>query len=114
MDGCLRLKMQSSQSVHLTEFKLPHGERKEDFIMYRILTEDVDRDAIFAILDSRLDGYTVTPCYGIWKGKHECSLAIDITGVIQDTVTEIAEAIRDENKQECVLVVKFAADCTFV
>ena len=33
--------------------------------MYRILTEDKNRESIFRILDSHVDGYTVSPVMGL-------------------------------------------------
>lgn len=82
--------------------------------MYRILTEDVNRDGIFAILDSLVDGYTVTPSIGAWKGQRENSLAIDLVDVPRGTVEAIAETIRAANRQESVLILEFPATATFI
>jgi hypothetical protein len=82
--------------------------------MYRILTEDVNRDGIFALLDSRFDGYTVTPSLGVWKGKHEASLAIDLVNVERIDVYNAAEAIKELNSQDAVLVVEFTAQSIFI
>ena len=82
--------------------------------MYRILTEDVNRESIYAILDSHVDGYTVTPAIGAWKGQRENSLAIDLVNAPRTLVYRIAEIIRAENKQESVLVLQFFADPVFI
>ena len=82
--------------------------------MYRILTEDVNREGIFKILDSRLDGYTVTPAIGSWRGVREASLAIDLVDVDGFIVDDIAAKIKAENKQESVLVLHFTANSIFV
>jgi hypothetical protein len=82
--------------------------------MYRILTEDVNRDGIFAILDRYVDGYTVTPSIGAWKGQRENSLAIDLVDVPLQTVENIARVIRWENRQESVLILEIPAIPTFV
>lgn len=82
--------------------------------MFRILTEDVDRPAIFKILDSHVDGYTVTPSIGSWRGRRENSLAIDLVDVDQFTVARIAESIRVENRQESVLVLEIPGKAIFV
>jgi hypothetical protein len=82
--------------------------------MYKILTEDVNRDGIFAILDSYVEGYTVTPSIGAWRGRRENSLAIDLVDVPRGTVAAIAETIRAANKQESVLILEFASVPTFV
>ena len=82
--------------------------------MYRILTEDVNRESIYAILDSYVDGYTVTPSIGSWRGQRENSLAIDLVDVSRLTVVRIAESIRRENSQESVLVLEIHAKAIFV
>ena len=82
--------------------------------MYRILTEDKNRDGIFAILDAQVDGYTVTPAIGSWKGQRENSLAIDFIDTPEGTVVSIAEAIRRANGQESVLVILFQSHAVFI
>jgi hypothetical protein len=82
--------------------------------MFRILTEDVNREAIFKILDARINGYTVTPALGVWKGQHENSLAIDVVGYTGKTVKVIAEEIKAVNKQESVLVLCIPSETRFV
>ena len=82
--------------------------------MYRILTEDVNRESIFSILDSHVDGYTVTPSIGSWRGQRENSLAIDLVDVTRATVEKIAKVIRWENQQESVLVVEIPSNHTFI
>ena len=82
--------------------------------MYRILTEDKNRESIFRILDSHVDGYTVTPVIGAWRGQREASLAIDLVDVDRFIVDDIAAKIKAENKQESVLVLHFTANSIFV
>ena len=82
--------------------------------MYRILTEDVNRESIYAILDSHVDGYTVSTAIGSWKGQRENSLAIDFVGVGYATVEKIAKVIRWENQQESVPIVDFPSSHTFI
>ena len=82
--------------------------------MYRILTEDKNREGIFKILDSHVDGYTVTPAIGSWRGAREASLAIDLVDVDGFIVDDIAAKIKAENKQESVLVLHFTANSFFV
>ena len=82
--------------------------------MYRILTEDVNRESIYSILDARIDGYTVTSATGSWKGRRENSLAVDIVGIDRAIVFEIAESIKAANKQESVLILEFASNVTFI
>ena len=82
--------------------------------MFRILTEDKNRDGILGILDSHVDGYTVTSTQGSWKGQRENSLAIDLIDTPRETVFAIAQAIKVANKQESVLVYEVPVTSTFV
>jgi len=86
--------------------------------MYRILTEDKNRESIFRILDSHVDGYTdgyiVTPAIGSWRGQREASLAIDLVGVPGFTVDDIVNEIKAGNEQESVLVLNLEANALFV
>jgi len=83
-------------------------------LLYRILTEDVHREAIYAILDSHVDGYTVTPAVGSWRGVREQSPAIDLIGVPAITVQNIAREIKAKNSQESVLILEIRAAFQFV
>ena len=82
--------------------------------MYRILTEDKNRESIFRILDSQVEGYTVTPSIGCWKGQREASLAIDLVGTSKLTVETIAAEIKARNEQESVLILDLTAQASFV
>ena len=82
--------------------------------MYRILTEDKNRESIFRILDSHVDGYTVSPVMGAWRGQREASLAIDLVGASKLTVEAIAAEIKARNEQESVLILDLTAQATFV
>ena len=82
--------------------------------MFRILTEDKNRDGILGILDSHVDGYTVTSTQGSWKGQRENSLAIDLIDVPRETVEKIARVIKWENQQESVLILEVPVTATFI
>lgn len=82
--------------------------------MYRILTEDKNRESILAILDSHVDGYTVTPVLGAWRGQRENSLAIDIVGIQQFQAEFLAKEIKRKNAQESVLILNLTAQPMFV
>ena len=73
--------------------------------MYRIYTEDVNRNEVYAVLDSHVSGYTVLEAIGSWKGTREQSICIELIDVPASTVTAIARSIRALNRQESVLVV---------
>lgn len=82
--------------------------------MYRIYTEDVNRDAIQALADSFFDGYTLVPTIGVWSGTHEASLIVEIVSDARDSVHELATAIKDLNHQQAVLVTHVRQDEVFV
>ena len=82
--------------------------------MYRILTEDLNRAGVYAILDSHVNSYTVTPAVGSWKGVREDAIAIDLVDVEPATVYAIAAEIKAANKQESVLVLGFKASAAFL
>ena len=82
--------------------------------MFRIFTEDVNRESIYAILDSRVDGYTVSTGIGSWKGQRENSLTIDLVGYTAKTAHVIAKEIKAANRQESVLILEIPATATFI
>lgn len=82
--------------------------------MYRICTEDKNREQVHAILDSFVDGYAVFPGIGSWKGQREQSLTIDLVGASRDTAHSIALRIKDLNEQEAVLLLEIPETATFV
>jgi hypothetical protein len=82
--------------------------------MYRILTEDKNREAILSILDAHVDSYSVMPIIGSWKGTREASLAIDLVATSKATVISIATDIKAANRQESVLILDFTAQPIYV
>jgi hypothetical protein len=82
--------------------------------MYRILTEDVNRETIYSILDSYVDGYTIQAGTGSWRGVRENSIAIDLIGIDQTIAEQIALNIKDANKQESVLLLSIETEATFL
>ena len=82
--------------------------------MFRILTEDKNRDGILGILGSHVDGYTVTSTQGSWKGQRENSLAIDLIDVPREIVEKIAQVIKLENQQESGLSLEVPVTATFI
>ena len=82
--------------------------------MFRILTEDKNRDGILAILDSYVDGYTLSESIGAWKGIQEKSLAIDFVDVPRGTVESIARIIKKRNDQDAVLILDIPVTAQFI
>lgn len=73
-------------------------------MLYQILTEDVNREGISAILDASFPAYTLIPSSGHWQGIAEPSLVAEIETDNATAVHAAAEAIRSANHQQAVLV----------
>lgn len=74
--------------------------------VFRIYTEDVNRDAIAQICSGKLPAFTLIPARGIWQGTQENSLIIEVIGKLSDrlAVEYTALAIKHANGQDAVLV----------
>jgi len=72
--------------------------------VYRIYTEEMNVRAIKDILNLRFDGYTLFYGIGVWKGKQENNLTIEIITDKIISVYESARQIKKLNNQEAVLV----------
>lgn len=82
--------------------------------MYRILTEDKNRELVYKILNDHVEGYTLTESIGIWKGVQEKSIALDFIGTDYATVRYVAEHIKTWNGQEAVLILTIATEHEFI
>jgi uncharacterized membrane-anchored protein YitT (DUF2179 family) len=82
--------------------------------MYRIYTEDVNRTNIENILGAHVEGYTLFPAVGSWKGHKEQSLIIELADTSTKDVYSIAREIKQANRQDSVLVVHIPNEAHFV
>jgi len=82
--------------------------------MYRIYTEDVNRELIEQIVADSFDGYTLLPATGVWKGAREQSVVIELSTEDKARVFETARQIKAANKQEAVLVDYVADEAVLV
>lgn len=82
--------------------------------MYRIYTEDVNKQGIESILDKLFPGYTVAETDGVWQGKHERSLAIDIETSDANKVKTASSEIKKLNSQDAVLVEDIASHAELI
>lgn len=77
-------------------------------IKYTIHTENKNLRGIKTVLKSYLvnAGYTIRHCEGSWKGKEEKALEIVIihNTPLHAVIKPLAEAIRNLNNQEAVLI----------
>lgn len=74
-------------------------------MLYRIFTEDVNRQTVVHMVSQSFDGFTVYSTIGYWKGEREHSLTIEISGKVSKAkVFKLAKAIKIYNKQQNVLI----------
>ena len=82
-------------------------------MLYRILTEDINREDIVAILTESFQSFTLLPGTGYWEGTAERCLIIEVDGnecnIAADVLT-VADRIKRKNKQEAVLVQRLPSD----
>lgn len=84
-------------------------------MIYRLYTEDENRQEIFAIVTKYFQGFTVFYGNGFWKTKKENSLVIEIvTSENFINIKQICEEIKTLNKQTSVLVVKIHSESEFI
>ena len=80
-------------------------------MLYRILTEDKNRDKIEHETRKLFPGFTIIEATGYWKSSKEKSLIIEIWAgddvYISPIITTLAERIKAFNNQESVLVQEF-------
>jgi len=74
--------------------------------IYRIYTENVNRDDIVKIAGEYFQGFTLLDGVGFWQGTPEQSLIIEIIGTEKDAanVELVAYKIKKNNCQQAVLV----------
>lgn len=86
--------------------------------LYTICTESTGpyRQNAIDVVATTFDGFSVTDTTGYYKGTREESITIAI--VADDSararVYAVAEAIRETNKQETVLVTECTIDAVFI
>lgn len=76
-------------------------------ILYRIMTEEVNRAEIIKLADKYFDGYSTSrpdTREGHWNGQEEKSLLIEVITDKKSDVMKLANDIKIMNKQEAVLV----------
>lgn len=84
-------------------------------MLYRIQTEDINRENIIAIVSQYFDGFTIIPAIGYYRGKPENSITIEIVCIHPSSdIEKIAFEIKIANKQECVLISTIESDFRFV
>ena len=72
--------------------------------LYRIHTEDKNRERIAQIVGAAFDAWTLLNAEGVWKGQSEHSLVIEVYTESEWMVKAVALQIKEANNQEAVLV----------
>ena len=72
--------------------------------VYRIYTEDADREAVVRAVSQRFESFTLHETTGYFKGRSEKSIVIEIVEGREEDVEEVARAIRAISGQKTVLV----------
>lgn len=87
-------------------------------MLFRIFTENVNKDGIADITSKQFDGFTMLEGVGYWKGERENSLVVEIvapdTRDSHERVNTIAREIKQANKQQAVLLQTIANDSYFI
>jgi hypothetical protein len=74
--------------------------------------EDKNRDMVKTLVSTAVDGFSLIPCEGVWKGQSEHSLIVEVVGdaTLLPVLTDVAKAIKAANRQEAVLLVTIHDD----
>jgi hypothetical protein len=77
--------------------------------LFRIYTERKRKAWLIRLVAERFDGFTVFDTVGVWNGKQEKSVCIEIVtsdATVNWKLNRISRAICGLNQQDCVLVVE--------
>lgn len=87
-----------------------------DKTLYRIYTEDINRETITDLVASKFDSYTFVSGRGVWQSNGEDCIIVEIIGEQWDfpDVRGIAAKIRDYNKQDSVLITRMPVESELV
>jgi len=82
----------------------------------RILTEDKNINMVIDCVSEEFANFTWYRANGVWNGKTEPSLIIEIEipAWLEGTVLDVAEEIKIINEQECVLVQTIENNAKFI
>jgi len=82
--------------------------KENQAVRYRMYTQDTNRREIKRIFEPHFDSYTFFETQGVWNGKSEKSLCIEIIGDERDLdiLQAIGQDIKLHNNQEAVLITK--------
>lgn len=85
-------------------------------MIYRLYTEDIDRNNIINLVSRYYPGFNVREAEGYYKGLMEKAIVIELVamGSQAHVIRFLAKAIAQMNRQECVLVTSQPCKAEFV
>jgi len=72
--------------------------------MYRIYTENTKIKTIKRLCNNNLNGYTLIKSQGIWQGKEEKSIIIEVEGARKKQMIHLSKLLKKALKQEVILL----------
>lgn len=76
--------------------------------IYRIYTEDLNREEILRLTAKKFESFTLQPTTGYSQGRGEKSIVLEIVESRREDVTALAESIRKLNGQKSVLIMRLS------
>lgn len=86
-------------------------------MLYRILTENKEREWIERRASQKFSAYTIYEVVGYWSGKAESTLIIEIDSldeVVDIQVRQLATDIKFKNEQEAILIQRIESRSSLV
>lgn len=87
-------------------------------MLYRLFTENKNYDGIKKLVCDVFDGFTIIKTDGIWQGKSEHSLIIEIEldgiNIYENKLNQLCYAIKKLNQQDKILVQRIESDSKLV
>jgi hypothetical protein len=78
--------------------------------IYRIYTQEKNREKILKLLSKTFESFTVQPILGYYKGKEEKSIVLEVVGARALQIQQLADTIRKMNGQQSVLILHVLGD----
>ena len=96
--------------------RLLHFLGKGKAMLFRVWTEDMNREGIESIVGKEFDGFSLVNAKGYWKGIGESSLVIEVETSQSELprIRSIAEQIKLTNSQESVMIQALQTESIFV
>lgn len=85
-------------------------------MLYKLFTENKNYDQIKKLVGNYFKDFTIIKAEGIWHGKSEHSLIIEISGIEYDMsrISNLCYAIKKLNQQDKILVQRIESNSKLV